>query len=113
MDAWKGCPADRALRPAIRSLVVPRSGAVSIGRGFGNGSPVGCRTRTPVWRLVCRPRLVRLGSPRMVGWPRFAFVSVSGRYLSFVEREEIALLHARDCWVREIARQLGRSPSTI
>jgi transposase, IS30 family len=29
------------------------------------------------------------------------------------DREEIALLHARDCGVREIARQLGRSPSTI
>ena len=38
---------------------------------------------------------------------------VSGRYLSFVEREEIALLRARGAGVREIARQLGRSPSTI
>jgi IS30 family transposase len=37
----------------------------------------------------------------------------SGRYLSFTEREEIALLRARSCGVREIARQLGRSPSTI
>ena len=47
------------------------------------------------------------------GMAPFVFVSVSGRYLSFVEREEIALLHARNCGVREIARQLGRSPSTI
>jgi IS30 family transposase len=38
---------------------------------------------------------------------------LSGRYLSFAEREEIALLGARDCGVREIARRLGRSPSTI
>ena len=37
----------------------------------------------------------------------------SGRYLSFTEREEIALLHAQQRGVREIARQLGRSPSTI
>lgn len=37
----------------------------------------------------------------------------SGRYLSFTEREEIALLHVQQCGVREIARQLGRSPSTI
>ncbi|MCC2280929.1 IS30 family transposase [Streptomyces sp. ET3-23] len=37
----------------------------------------------------------------------------SGRYPSFAEREEIALLRAKDCGVREIARQLGRSPSTI
>ena len=38
---------------------------------------------------------------------------LSGRYLSFVEREEIAILRARDVGVREIARRLGRSPSTI
>jgi IS30 family transposase len=38
---------------------------------------------------------------------------LSGRYLSFEEREEIALLRARGEGVREIARQLGRSPSTI
>ena len=43
----------------------------------------------------------------------FSLVPVSGRYLSFVEREEIAVLHARQCGVREIARRLGRSPSTI
>ena len=38
---------------------------------------------------------------------------LSGRYLSFAEREEIAMLRAQRCGVREIARQLGRSPSTI
>ena len=38
---------------------------------------------------------------------------LSGRYLSFTEREEIAVLRACACGVREIARQLGRSPSTI
>ena len=37
----------------------------------------------------------------------------SGRYLSFAEREEIALMRARKSGVREIARALGRSPSTI
>ena len=37
----------------------------------------------------------------------------SGRYLSLVEREQIALLSARSEGVREIARQLRRSPSTI
>jgi IS30 family transposase len=39
--------------------------------------------------------------------------AVSGRYLSFCEREDIALWRARDAGVREIARRLGRSPSTI
>lgn len=38
---------------------------------------------------------------------------VSGRYLSFSEREDIAMWHAQDVGVREIARRLGRAPSTI
>ena len=37
----------------------------------------------------------------------------SGRYLSFVEREEIALLRAEGLGVREVASRLGRAPSTI
>ena len=37
----------------------------------------------------------------------------SGRYLSFAEREEIALLRAQGCGVRETARRLGRDASTI
>jgi DNA-binding CsgD family transcriptional regulator len=39
--------------------------------------------------------------------------AVSGRYLSFPEREDMALLRARGLAVREIARRLGRDPSTI
>jgi IS30 family transposase len=39
--------------------------------------------------------------------------AVSGRYLSFAEREDIALLRARGVGVREIARQMGRDPSTV
>ena len=37
----------------------------------------------------------------------------SGRYLSFAEREELALLRAQGLGVCEIARELNRSPSTI
>ena len=39
--------------------------------------------------------------------------AVSGRYLSFAEREDIAIWHAQKAGVRQIARRLGRSPSTI
>jgi len=39
--------------------------------------------------------------------------SVSGRYLSFAEREDIAMLRVQSLGVRAIARRLGRSPSTI
>lgn len=37
----------------------------------------------------------------------------SGRYLSFCEREEIALLHVQGKGVREIARTVGRDPGTV
>jgi Helix-turn-helix domain len=47
------------------------------------------------------------------GMPTFMLDPISGRYLSFQEREEIAMLKAQGAGVREIARQLGRSPSTI
>ena len=38
---------------------------------------------------------------------------MTGRYLSFSEREDIAIWRAQKLGVREIARRLGRSPSTI
>ncbi len=37
----------------------------------------------------------------------------SGRYLTLNEREEIAILKAKGCGVRQIAREVGRPPSTI
>ncbi len=39
--------------------------------------------------------------------------AVSGRCLSFAEREDIALWRAQGAGVREIARRLGRSASTV
>ena len=39
--------------------------------------------------------------------------NLSGRYLSFEEPEEIAVLRAQQVGVREIARRIGRNPVTI
>jgi hypothetical protein len=47
------------------------------------------------------------------GMPSIQLTPLSGRYLSFPEREEIALARAQGLGVREIARRLGRLPSTI
>ena len=47
------------------------------------------------------------------GMPPFSLEPLSGRYLSFHEREEIALLRAQGMGVRHIARAIGRDPSTI
>ena len=47
------------------------------------------------------------------GMPPIDLAPLSGRYLSFQEREEIAILKAEGAGVREIARRLGRSASTV
>ena len=47
------------------------------------------------------------------GMPSVTQKPLSGRYLSFAEREEIAILRAQDRGVREIARRIGRAASTI
>jgi IS30 family transposase len=47
------------------------------------------------------------------GMPPIDLAEPRGRYLSFREREEIALDRAAGRGIREIARRLGRSPSTI
>ncbi|WP_456071326.1 IS30 family transposase [Flaviflexus ciconiae] len=47
------------------------------------------------------------------GMPPISLAEPTGRFLSFEEREEIALLRAKDKGVREIARELGRDPGTI
>ena len=45
--------------------------------------------------------------------PQSVFHVDSGRFLSFAEREQIALCRAQKMGVRQIARQLDRSPSTV
>ncbi len=47
------------------------------------------------------------------GMPPISLDEPSGRYLSFEEREEIAILRAQGKGVREIAGSLGRNPGTI
>src|SRR5262245_23735069 len=90
--------------------------------------PVGRREhRQRFWRAIARgvsseDAAAAAGVSSAVGsrWCRegggMASVSLrllSGRYLSFGEREEIALLRAGGAGVREIARRLGRAPSTV
>src|SRR5262249_5324472 len=53
------------------------------------------------------------GSRAGGGMPPISLAPPSGRYLSFAEREEIAILRAQRVGVREIARRLNRAASTI
>src|SRR5512144_1401281 len=104
---------DRAGRPAMRSPGRPPVGRLehrqrfwmAIARGLssedaaveaGVSGPVGVR-----W--------FREGG----GMPSVTLAPASGRYLSFAEREEIAIVRSQGAGVREIARRVGRSPSTI
>ncbi len=92
------------------------------------GSPVAGRdVRVRFWKAIARGltsevAAVEVGVGCAVGtrWFRQAggmtpisLAPISERYLSFREREEIAILHAQDVGIREIARRLGRVPSTI
>ena len=104
--------ADRALRPPLRSPGRPDPSR-AVQRDF--------------WRLIATgitsaeaALQVGVSVPVGVRWFRHAggmtplsLSEPTGRYLSFEEREEIALLRARKTGVREIARQLGRDPGTI
>lgn len=47
------------------------------------------------------------------GMPPISLVEPTGRYLTFEEREEIAILSAKGQGVREIARAIGRDPGTV
>src|ERR1700733_5403705 len=47
------------------------------------------------------------------GMPPLSLAEPTGRYLSFAEREEIAVLRAQEVGEREIARRIGRDPGTI
>jgi IS30 family transposase len=99
-------------RPAMRSPGCPpirrdveRAFWVKIAEGLtSEDAAVACGVSGPVGSRWFRER---------GGMPSIQLTALSGRYLSFTEREEIALLKVQDLGVREIARRLGRSPSTI
>ena len=104
--------ADRALRPPMRSPGRPEPSR-AVQRQF--------------WRLIATgvtsaEAAVRVGVSVPVGsrWfrhaggmPPICLAEPTGRYLSFEEREEIAILRARGRGVREIARAVGRDPGTV
>jgi transposase, IS30 family len=110
----RGWAAERTGRPPLRSPGRPPVGRrehrqrfwEAIARGV---SSVGAAAEAGVSAVVGVRWFREAGGmpPSAIRGP------LSGRYLSFADREEIALLRAGGCGVREIARRLGRSPSTI
>ena len=113
MGARRRRRSDRAGRPAMRSPGRPPVGRkehrqrfwAAITRGLSSEEAAAVAGVSAAVGV----RWFREGG----GMPSVTLAAPSGRYLSFAEREEIALLRAERCGVREIACRLGRSPSTI
>lgn len=99
-------------RPAMRSPGRPparrdveRTFWVKIAEGLSSeDAAMACGVSGPVGSRWFRDR---------GGMPSIQLSPLSGRYLTFAEREEIALLNIQGVGVRAIARALERSPSTI
>ena len=101
--------ADRALRPAMRSPGRPMP-ARHVERAFWRLIAQGKRTEEAALQIgVSTPVAVRWFR-HAGGMPPLSLAEPTGRYLSFSEREEIALLKAQGQGVREIARQVKRDP---
>ena len=104
--------ADRAMRAPMRSPGRPEPSR-AVQREFWRLIATGITT-------VQAAECVGVSAPVGIRWFRHAggmtplsLDEPTGRYLSFAEREEIALLKAQDKGVREIARTIGRDPGTI
>src|SRR5512132_633410 len=113
MAARRRRAADRAGRCPMRSPGRPPVGRLEHRRRFWAAIARGVASDAAAVEAGVSPavgvRWFREGG----GMPSVALAPASGRYLSFAEREEVAILRAQGAGVREIARRLGRSPSTI
>ena len=113
MGRPKGWASDRTGRPAMRSPGRPTAGRREHRQWFWAAIARGVTSEEAAVEAGVSPavgvRWFREGG----GMPTVTQAPLSGRYLSFTEREEITVLRAQGCGVREIARQLGRSPSTV
>src|SRR4030095_12362904 len=106
--------ADRAGRPPMRSPGRPPVGPREHRQRFWNAVGRGSSSEEAGVSAGVSPAVgVRWFRDSGGMAPLSCLAPLSGRYLSLAEREEIALLGARGCGIREIARRLGRSPSTI
>jgi IS30 family transposase len=105
--------ADRAGRPAMRSPGRPPVGRLEHRQRFWAAIARGLSSEDAAIEASVSAAVGVRWFREAGGMPSVALAPASGRYLSFAEREEIAILRARGARVCEIARQLGRSPSTI
>ncbi len=104
---------DRAGRPRMRSPGRPTVAGREDRQRFWAGIARGLTSEAAASAVGVSPVVGTRWFRNSGGMPSVTMATLSGRYLSFAEREEIALLLARGNGVREVARRLGRAPSTI
>lgn len=111
-EARRQWRADRALRPAMRSPGRPDPSRV-VQRQFWRLIATGVSTAEASLVVGVSVPVGTRWFRHAGGMPPISLAEPTGRYLTFEEREEVAILRARDKGVREIARSLGRDPGTI
>src|SRR5215203_2793689 len=108
---------DRAERGILRSPGRPGVARREDRRRFWAAIAAGLASEDAACRAGVSPALGTRWFREAGGMPLAALAPLSkplsGRYLSFAEREEIALCRAQGQGIREVARRLGRAASTI
>ena len=113
MGVRKRRRSDRALRPRMHSPGRPPGWRREHQQWFWAAIADGLSTEDSAARAGLSPAVGARWFRQAGGMRTVTLTPLSGRYLSFAEREEIAILKAQGCPVRAIARLVGRSPSTI
>ena len=113
MGASKRRRSDRAGRGPIRSPGRPTAGRREDREAFWKAIARGVTSEDAALAVGVSSPVGTRWFRENGGMPPANLGPLSGRYLSFSEREEIAVLRAQRVGDREIARRIGRCPSTI
>jgi IS30 family transposase len=104
---------DRALRAPMRSPGRPPVWRREHQQRFWQAIAAGLSSEEAAARAGLSPAVGTRWFREAGGMRTVTLTPFSSRYLSFAEREEIAIHNAQGCGVRAIARLVGRSPSTV
>ena len=113
METPKRRRSHRAGRPPMRSPGRPTAGRREHRRRFWEAIACGLSSEDAALVAGVSQPVGTRWFRENGGMPPISLAPLSGRYLSFAEREEIAILHAQHVGMRTIARHISRSPSTI
>ena len=100
--------ADRALRPPMRSPGRPEPSR-AVQRQFWRLIATGITSAEAALKVGVSVPVGARWFRHAGGMPPISLAVPTGRYLSFEEREEIALLRAKQIGVRDNARRIGRA----